>query len=177
MKTNARNKSQSSQSSHARENIRNAQKPVSEMTEKAMKNYEQALRTSMKLQEEAGRWWSTTLNQTASAQDWQKPVTNLTSMANGIMPAAQRRMEEVLQLMEKNSRTGSELMKKAADAAQTTVIADSQAKWMEFWTSSLSAARSNAEAMTQIGTRTIDSWIDFARKNTEVTEIRVPKSA
>src|SRR4051794_23241670 len=66
MKTNARNKSHSSQSSQGRENMRNAEKPVSEMTEKAMRNYEQALRTSMKLQEEAGRWWSTTLNQTAS---------------------------------------------------------------------------------------------------------------
>ena len=155
----------------------NKEKPVSEMAEKAMRNYEQALRTSVKLQEEAGRWWTTMLNQTASAQDWQKRVTNLTSMANGVMPVAQRRMEEVMELMEKNSRTGAELMKKAVDAAQTPAIAESQAKWIDVWTSSLGAVRSNAEALTQINTRVIDSWIDFARKNTEVTEVRVPRTA
>src|SRR5437868_14212417 len=87
----------------------NKEKPVTEMAEKAMRNYEQAMRTSVKLQEEAGRWWTTMLNQTASANDWQKRVTNLTSMANGIMPIAQRRMEEMMDLMEKNSRTGAEL--------------------------------------------------------------------
>jgi len=45
------------------------------------------------------------------------------------------------------------------------------------WTSSLGAFRSNAEALTQINTRVIDSMIDFARKNTEVTEVRVPRTA
>jgi hypothetical protein len=98
-------------------------------------------------------------------------------MANTLMPLAQRRMEEVMSLVEKNGRTSAELMKKAVDAAQTPVIAESQAKWMEFWTSSMGAARSNAEALAQISTRTFDSWIDFIQKNTEVTEIRVPKTA
>jgi hypothetical protein len=173
MQTNARSKSTYKENSNAKDKA----KPVSEMAEKAMRNYEQALRTGVKLQEEAGRWWTTMLNQTASAQDWQKRVTNFTTVANGIMPIAQRRMEEVMDLMEKNSRTGADLLKKAVDAAQSPAIADSQAKWMEVWTSSLGAVRSNAEALTQINTRMIDSWIDFARKNTEVTEVRMPKTS
>jgi len=90
---------------------------------------------------------------------------------------AQRRMEEVMTLMEKNSRTSAELVKKAVDAAQTPVVSESQAKWMEFWTSSLGAVRSNTEALTEISTKAIDSWIDFVRKNTEVSEVRVPKAA
>ena len=153
------------------------EKPMSEMADKAMKGYEQAIRTGLKLQEEATRWWTNTLNQTASPQDWQKRFSNATALANGVMPLAQRRMEEVLQLMEKNSRTGAELLRKAADAAQTPVIADSQAKWMDFFAASVSAARSNAEAITEINSRAMDSWIDFIRKNTEVTEVRVPRAA
>jgi hypothetical protein len=98
-------------------------------------------------------------------------------MASNVMPLAQRRMEDVMDLMEKNSRASAELMKKAVDAAQTPVIAESQAKWMEFWTSSLRAMQSNVEAFTEIGTKAIDSWIDFVRKNTETTEMRVPKTA
>jgi len=149
---------------------------MSDMADTAMKNYEQALRTGLKFQEEAGRWWTSMLNQAAFTQDWQKRVTNMTGMANNLMPMAQRRMEEVMSLMEKNGRTGAELMKKAVDAAQTPAIAESQAKWMDFWTSSMGAVRSNAEAVTQISTKAIDSWIDFIRENTEVTEIRVPKT-
>jgi hypothetical protein len=159
-----------------KETMKDRMKPMSEMADTAMKNYEQAIRTSLKLQEEAGRWWSSMLNQTAMAQDWQKRVSNVTGMANSLMPIAQKRMEEVMSLMEKNSRTGAELMKKAVDAAQTPAIAESQAKWMEFWTSSMGAVRSNAEAVTQISSKAIDSWIDFIRKNAEVAEVRVPKA-
>jgi hypothetical protein len=159
-----------------KDQMKDQEKVVTEMADKAMRTCEDALRTGLKLQDEAGRWWSTMFNQTTAAQDWQKRFTNLTAMANEVMPVAQERMEEVLELMEKNTQTGADLMKKAVDAAQTPVIAESQAKWMDFWTSSLGAVRSNAEALTQINTRTIDSWIDFVRRNTEITEIRVPKT-
>jgi hypothetical protein len=47
---------------------------------------------------------------------------------------------------------------------------------MEFWTSSVGVARTNAEALTKISNKAIDSWIEFIQKNTEVTEIRVPKA-
>ncbi len=150
---------------------------MSEFTDSAVKNWEQALRTSLKLQEEAGRWWSSMFNQTAFAQDWQKRLSDMTGMANTWVPVAQKRMEEVMDLMEKNSRTGAELMKKAVDAAQTPTVAESQAKWMEFWTSSMGAVRSNAEAVTEIGTKALDSWIDFVRKNSEAVEARMPKAA
>lgn len=149
--------------------------PVTDMAEKAMKNYEEALRTGLKFQEEAGKWWTSMFNQAGLAQDWQKRVSDMSGMASSLMPLAQRRMEEVLTLMEKNSKTGSELVKKAVDAAQTPIVADSQAKWMDFWASSLGAVRTNAEAVSQMSSKAIDSWIEFVRKNTDVTDVRVPK--
>ena len=151
--------------------------PMFDLADQAMKNYEQAVRTGLKLQQEAGQWWSGLLNQSVTAQDLQKRFTNVTEVANKVMPTVQKRMEEVLDLVEKNTQTGGELVKKAVEAAQTPVIADSQSQWIEFWTSSLGAIRSNTEALTQIHNRTIDSWIDFVRQNTEVTQIRVPKTA
>ncbi len=151
--------------------------PMTEMADKALKNYEQALRTGLKMQEEAGKWWSSMFNQATVAQDWQKRLNNMTGMASSLIPLAQRRMEDVITLMEKNSKTGAELVKKAVDAAQTPVIAESQAKWMEFWTSSMGAVRSNTEAVSELSGKVIDSWIEFVRKNTEITEVRVPKAA
>ncbi len=170
-------KGNSKATSKEKQTMKEQEKPVSEMADKAMKNYEQALRTGLKLQEEAVKCFNHMFNQTASPQDWQKRFTNITAITSEVMPLTQKRMEEMLDLMEKNSRTGAELMKKAVDAAQSPVPAESQAKWMEFWTSSMGAARSNAEALTQISARAIDSWIDFVRRNTEVTEIRVLRGA
>ena len=46
--------------------------PASEMFDQALKNYEQALRTGVKVQEEAGKCWTKLLNQAASPPDWQK---------------------------------------------------------------------------------------------------------
>jgi hypothetical protein len=161
----------------AKENAKDYTIPVSEMANKALKNYEQALRTGLKMQEEAGKWWTSVFNQTHLAQDWQKRWTDMTGMASTLMPLAQRRMEEVITIMEKNSRTGAELMKKAVDASQTATVAESQAKWMDFWTSSMGAVRTNTEAFSDMSTKAIDSWIALVRKNSDSTEMRVPKSA
>jgi hypothetical protein len=151
--------------------------PMFEMTDQAMRSYEQALRTGMKLQEETSKWWGNLLNQGTPAQDWQKRFLNFVGVANVLVPATQKRMEEVLDLVEKNTRTSADLMKKAGDAAQAPVMAESQNKWLDVWTSSLGAIRTNAEAVTQINSRAIDSWIDFIQKNAEIAEIRVPKTA
>jgi hypothetical protein len=161
----------------SREKDTRADQVMSEITEKALKNCEQAVRTGLKLQEEAVVWWTKLINQSTVGQDWQKPLQTVTCLADKIMPEAQKRMEEVLGFMEKNSRTGAHLMQKAVDAAQTPVISDSQAKWMEFWTTSLGAVRSSTEELTQIGAKAIDSWVEFVRKNTEATTIQMPKAA
>ena len=82
-------------------------------------------------------------------------------------------MQELLEVAEKNSRTSVELMKKAADAMQAPGIAERQARWMDFWGASLGAARANADATMQIGTRGFDTWIDFVQRNSEVTQREV----
>ena len=152
-------------------------KPIAEMADAVLKNYEQAVRTGLKFQEEAGRMWSSMLNQGNLAGDWQKRVNDFTGMANHFLPLAQKRLEDVMGLMEQNSRTSADLLKKAVDAAGTPALAESQAKWMDFWTESLCAVRSNAEAVSEVSGRAIDSWIDFVRKNSEWTEVRVPRAA
>lgn len=154
----------------AKNGAREATKPMADVADAALKNYQQALRTGLKLQEEAGKWWNSAWNQTNLAEDWQKRVNCATGVANTWMPLAQKRMEEVMSLVEKNTETGAELLKKAMEAAQTPALAESQAKWMDFWTSSMGAVRCNAEAVAHISSKTIDSWIEFVRKTGDVAE-------
>lgn len=140
---------------------------LSEMADTLRKNCEQALRTSLKFPEEAGRWWSSVLNPAACAQQWQEQLNYTTRAANGILPLAQKPLGELIDLAEKNSRTSAELLKKACEAAQTVAPGESQAKWTEFCTSSLQAMRSNSEALSQISSKALDSWAGFIRHNAE----------
>jgi len=153
------------------------QKPLSGMADTARKNYEHAIRTGEKFQEEAGQWWTRLVTQTATTADWQRTVSKFAALAGTAMPVAQKCFEGTIDIMEKGGRSGVELMKKAVDASQTPGLAECQAKWMDFWTCSMKAAQSNIEAVTQLGTQTIDSWIDFVRENSKGAESRVGGAA
>jgi len=156
----------------AKESTYQKTKPLSEAADKAMKNYEQAVRTGLKLQEEASHLWTNLLNQSASPQDWQNRFSGATTVANGILPAAQKRLEEVLNLVEQNTKSSTDLFKKAADVCQTTTLPECQSKWLDLCTASIDLARSNFEAAAQINSRAVDSWIDYVRKSADVTEVK-----
>lgn len=149
---------------------------MSEMSDAMRKNCEQALKTSLKFQEEAGRWWGSVFNPGACAQNWQDQLNTATRTTNSILPLAQKPVTELIDLAEKNSRTSADLMKKAFEAAQAPALSESQAKWAEFWTASLHAARGNTEALSQIGANAIDSWSDFIRTNADSAERRSAKT-
>jgi len=134
------------------------------MADKARKNYEQAIRTGQKFQEEAGQWWTRMLTQTAPMTDWQKNFGQFSAMASNALPLAQQCLEGAMDFLQKSGKNSAELMKKAVDAAQTPSPAESQAKWMEFWTSSMKATQNNIETVTELSSRTIDSWVGFVQE-------------
>lgn len=145
--------------------------PASEIFEQALKNYEQALKTGLKLQEESGKMVTDLLNQATSMEDWQKKVTAMTKDA---IPTAQKRMNECVGLIEQNSKTSLDLLKKAVDATLVPPGPEAQNRWMDLWESSLSNLRDNAKAITEINTKVVDTWLEFVRKNAETA---TPKSA
>ena len=148
--------------------------PASEMFDQALKNYEQALRTGVKLQEEAGKNWTRLLNQTVSPQDLQK---QLTAMANDVFPATQKSLEACLDLLEQNSRASVDLLKKGLEAAQTTGVSETQGKMVEFCESSLKSLKSNAQAIVDINAKTMDSWISLVKKATaDIVELKAEKA-
>lgn len=139
-------------------------KPVRDLFEQAMKNYEEALKTGLKLQEESSKSWTSLFNQTTSPQDWQKKVK---AMSDDVIPQTQKSIDECLKLVEQNSRASVELLKKAVAAAQSTSVQDAQTKFLGLWETSLNVLRDTAQAVTQSNTRAIESWMAFARKTSE----------
>ena len=148
------------------EETRDPADSVSNMAEMLRKNCEQAMHTSVRLQEEAGRWWGSIFNATGCS-NFQEQFNSAGRTANGFLPLAQKRVGEWIELAEKHNRTSAELLRKAVDAAQTPSMAESQTKWTEFWTASIDAARANTEALSQIGAKAFDSWATFVRTNAE----------
>lgn len=138
--------------------------PGSDLYEQAVKNYEQALKTGVRLQEECGKWWTNVLNRATRPQDWQK---NVTSALNETFPAAEKSMEETLKLMEQSSRRSLDLFKQAAETAQSTSVAEGQARVQKLWQTSLDLLQQNSQAMTQANTRLVETWTHFARKSAD----------
>lgn len=151
-----------------------AKTPASEVFDQALKNYEQTLRTGLKLQEEASRWWTNILTQATSAQDWQKRIT---TAANDVIAPTQKRLEEYLALIEQNNRTNVDLLKKATEATQTATPAEYQSKCVDFMEASVAALQANVQSVTQINSKMIDSLVGFVKKNSaEFAEVKAAKA-
>ncbi|MGN6554453.1 MAG: hypothetical protein ACTHLW_12155 [Verrucomicrobiota bacterium] len=151
--------------------------PILETADQNLKNYEQALRTGLKIQEDTWQSWSSILSQSQIGPDWQKRFGNVTGTTNAVVPAVQKGLVETVDLMGKNAILGAELMKKAVDAAQTPAIAESQSKWMDFVKTSLEAAQYNVAAVMRINTRAMDSMFHILQRNSEFARHQTSKTA
>ena len=146
--------------------------PISELMEQAMKNYEQGLQASLKVQEESSRWWTDFMSQTIATPDWQK---GWKSTANQTIPVVQKRMEESLRLLEQSSRTSLELLKKALEVTCSDTSANAQSKLQELWESSLEALRTNARSVAQANSKFVESWMQLFAAGAEPETAR-PKA-
>ena len=141
-------------------------KPVTDLYDQAMKSYEQALKTGVKMQEESAKYFSNLVNQTTSPQDLQKRMKSVT---DEFIPQTQKSVEEGVKLIEQTTRTSIELLKKAVAAGQPTSMQDAQAKFLGLWEASLNAMRDTAVSVTHANNKAIESWVSYARKNSQST--------
>lgn len=139
-------------------------KPVTDLFEQAMKNYEQALKTGVKMQEESAKCFSNLFNQPSAPLDWQK---RMKTMTDDLIPQTQKTVDEGLKLIEQTSKAGVELLKKAVSVGQPSTAQDAQAKYLGLWEASLNAMRETAVAVTQANNKAIESWLAYARKTSD----------
>ncbi len=151
--------------------------PMVETTDQVMKNYEQALRSGLRFQEEIWQSWCAMANQSPFGSDWQKRFISPSGMINNIAPMAQKQLEDAVTLMEKNAKLSAELMRKALEASQTPALAESQSKWMDFMKAALEAGRVNVEATMDMTSRAMGSVLSFVEKNAELVQPRAAKAA
>lgn len=132
-----------------------------ELFDQAVKSYEHALQTGVKLQEDAARWWTNLFHQTAWTQDWHRQMSSVMSQA---IPTAQKNMEESIRLIDQNSKSSLNFFKRAVDAPRSGDASDMQTHVQEMWQSSLNVLQSNMQAISESQARLMESWTDFVRK-------------
>ena len=150
-----------------KENERN---PVLEMAEQTVRNCEQAFRTGLKFQEEAGQRWGSLFNPVAPAPVFKKGVANLTGLVVDVIPMLEKRAEDVMDLVGKNAQRSAELMRKVVEVAETPVMAERENKCADFWKLWIQASRSNTEALLNINSRAVDAWFDFLQKSVDLAQ-------
>ncbi len=139
-------------------------KPVSDLMDQALKNYEQAWKTGARMQEESARFFTNLVTQVTGPQDWSKRVK---AMADEWVPQTQKNLDEGLKVMEQNSRASVEWLKKAVSATQAATPQEAQTRLLGLWEASLNTLRESVASMTQSQQKAVESWMTCARKTAE----------
>jgi uncharacterized protein YukE len=134
-----------------------------DLFEQALKNYEQALKTGVRLQEESSKWWTNVLGQTkvGSPQDWQKQAN---ATVDATIATLRKQVEESLKSVEDSSKTSLDLLEKAIEASRSSTVPEAQGKLQELYQTSLNALQHNLQAMTKAQAKMMESWTDYVRK-------------
>jgi hypothetical protein len=134
-----------------------------EIFSQAMKSYEQALRTGVKLQEDTAKWLTSFCQQPPWTHELQKQMGSVVSQT---IPAIQRNMEESLRLIDMVNKTTLNLLKKSTNGSSpaAAAAAEVQPEMQRLWQSSLSVMQSNMKSLTDTQTKAVESWTEFMRK-------------
>jgi hypothetical protein len=135
-----------------------AAETVNELFHEAMRNYENALKSGIELQEESVNLWKSLLTQLGSPEDFQG---KLEAMQAEVFPTARKRMEEFVELFNRSSNQTLELFEKSMNVYQAKSVTDAQRRLQDLMESSLATLRSNVHTAMNTNAKIITSWKDM----------------
>jgi len=133
-----------------------------DLFEQAFANYEKTFKTSMKMQEEAGKHWSELFAQAV-------PVAALQSQAKALSTEAveliRKQLEESLKVIEQSSQTSLDLLKQGLKTIEVPPSETAPAKLQELWETCLQTLQNNAQTVVHLNGKVMTAWGEFARKS------------
>ena len=129
-----------------------------EIFQEALRNYENALKSGIELQEESVNLWKSLLTQLGSPEEFQ---AKLESMQSEVFPAARKRMEEFVELFNRSSNQTLELIEKSMSVYQAKSATDAQRRLQDLMESSLATLRGNVQTALNTNAKIISSWKDM----------------
>lgn len=142
----------------------NAHERMIELLDEAGQTYFKAMKTGLKLQEDASTWWSDQLKSVNGSAEWlNKPREVMTEAIN----QWQKNAETTLELMEKSTQESLELLNKAFAVGQADSIEAAQQKLNELWESSLNTMRENVQTTLKANAKFAEMWMEMASKQAD----------
>ena len=121
----------------------------------AMRNYEEALKSGIKLQEESVNLWRDLLSKLGSPEELQ---AKLESMRPDAFPHARQRMEEFVETFDRTSKQTIDLFEKTLGVYQANSVPEAQRRVQDLIESSLTAVRVNVHSTLNTNAKIIASW-------------------
>jgi len=138
-----------------------ATEAANQVFQEALRNYENALKSGIELQEESVNLWKSLLTQLGSPEEFQ---AKLASMQSEVFPAARKRMEEFVELFNRSSNQTLELFEKSLSVYKAKSMTDAQRRLQELMESSLSTLRGNVQTAMNTNAKMITSWKDMLER-------------
>jgi hypothetical protein len=132
-----------------------------EIFAQASRTMEAAMKAAVKIQEESTKWFTDMINEIGTPQKWQKKTQSVMEESLGV---TQKNLDEMVQVMNQNTKASLELFQKAADLRQEKSSTDPQAVAREWWETALSTVRMNTQTLMQANARVLESWAELAKK-------------
>jgi len=131
---------------------------INEIFHEAMRSYEQALKSGIKLQEESVNLWKDLLSKLGSPEEFQ---AKLKSLSADVFPNARKRMEEFIETFNTTSNQAMDLFEKTLGVYQATSVTDAQRRMQDVIESSLATLRVNVHTALNTNAKIVASWKDL----------------
>ena len=140
---------------------------LSELYRNALEQFESALKTGVKIQEESIKVLTSWAKEPPLMPDWtQKAQSNIMEMISA-MP---ERFEEAMRLMNEQSKNAMDLLHKGFEAGRSTNVAEAQEKVRELWEMTLGVLRTNIHTLLKTQSQAIHKWEELAGSMTGTCE-------
>ena len=124
----------------------------------AMRSYEEALKSGIRLQEESINLWKELLSKLGSPEEFQ---AKLKALSAEVFPMARKHMEEFIEIFNRNSSQAIDLFGQACGVYQAPSAADAQRRVRDLVESSLATLRLNVHTVLNTNARILVSWKDL----------------
>jgi len=128
---------------------------INDIFHEAMRSYEQALLSGIKVQEESVNLWKDLLSKLGSPEEFQ---AKLKSLSADVFPNARKRMEEFIETFNTTSNQAMDLFEKTLGVYQATSITEAQRQMQDVIESSLATLRVNVHTSLNTNAKIMTSW-------------------
>ena len=132
-------------------------KNIEEVLRESMDNYEKALKTGIKLQEETMNVWKDVLQKLGSPEQLQAKLKECTA---DLFPTARKQMEEIVATLSRTSDQVLSLSEKTVSVCKAPTLQEAQHGLQDLAESYFAAARENLKIAFDVNTQVIGYWSD-----------------